>query len=78
MFRSKRKKEVDSLQLCIDGDDIEKVCCTKFLGVLVDEHISWTHQIKQVESKISKSIDILYRAKSMLGITELYTVIGFV
>ena len=35
----------------------------KFLGVILDEHLSWKEHINLVESKISKNIGIMYKAK---------------
>ena len=35
----------------------------KFLGILVDEHLSWKNHISVVENKVSKNIAILHKAK---------------
>ena len=35
----------------------------KFLGVMLDENISWKGHIKTVENKLSKSIGLLCNAK---------------
>ena len=37
-----------------------------FLGVILDEHLSWNSYISHVANKISKSIDIIYRASFYL------------
>ena len=39
---------------------------TKFLGVLVDENLTWKHHINYVHCKVSKGIGILYKAKYIL------------
>ena len=39
---------------------------TKFLGVYIDENITWKHHISTVCSKISKSIGVLYKAREIL------------
>ena len=39
----------------------------KFLGVLLDESISWQSHIQLFEDKISKNIGILYKAKFLLN-----------
>ena len=38
----------------------------KFLGVIIDENITWNKHIELVENKISKAIGILYRASRYL------------
>ena len=44
-----------------------------FLGVLLDEHLSWKEQIRYNENKVVKSIGLLYRAKLFLGKHSLLT-----
>ena len=39
----------------------------KFLGILLDENLSWKEHIKCIESKISKSIGILYKSRILLN-----------
>ena len=39
----------------------------KFLGVLLDENLSWKTHIKYIENKISKNIGILFRARPFLN-----------
>ena len=45
---------------------IEKRTSIKFLGVMLDENISWKNPIKTVENKLSKNIGLLCRAKNFL------------
>ena len=35
----------------------------KFLGVLLDENLSWKTHIKYIENKISKNIGLLFKAR---------------
>ena len=41
-----------SSELTINGNVIEKVHKTKFLGVIIDDKLKWNDQINQVKSKI--------------------------
>ena len=50
----------------LNGTNIEQVSHTKFLGVIM-----WRKQIKTVETKVSKSIGILYKTKDILDIQAL-------
>ena len=38
----------------------------KFLGVLLDQHLTWKEHIKLTENKIAKNIGILYKARPYL------------
>ena len=46
----------------------------KFLGVLLDENITWKSHICSVQKKLAKNIDLLYRAKYLLDESSLKTV----
>ena len=45
---------------------IERKNVTKFLGVLIDENLSWKQHINNVSTKISKSISILYKSREIV------------
>ena len=46
---------------------MERVESIKFLGVLLDENLSWKDHIKYIEDKVAKNIGLLYRAKQFLN-----------
>lgn len=50
----------------VDEVDIMRVHEVKFLGAIVDEKISWKPHIKHVQSKLSRSISVLSKAKHFL------------
>ena len=50
-------------KLLIKKHKVEKVKSIKFLGVLLDENLSWKEHIKYNEKKVAKNIGLLYRAK---------------
>ena len=52
--------------LKINNHDIERVNTMKFLGVLLDDNLSWKEHIKYFENKIAKNIGLMYRAKLLL------------
>ena len=39
----------------------------KFLGVILDENVTWKEHIKLIENKTAKNIGILYKAKFLLN-----------
>ena len=42
---------------------IEQVKYTKFLGVIFDDNLDWSNHISYINSKISKGVGIICRAK---------------
>ena len=50
----------DSISLNIDNNVITEKAQTKFLGVIVDNQLSWNAHIKHISNKISKSVAILW------------------
>ena len=53
--------------LKINDYDIKRSSSIKFLGVLVDEHLSWTDHINILENKLSKNLGLLYKSKHFLN-----------
>ena len=63
----------------IDTTDIPQVKSVKFLGVYVDQHLTWNNHIEQIALKIAKNIGILTRISYLLPtnimLTLYYTMI---
>jgi hypothetical protein len=53
--------------LYIGNSKILRESSLKFLGVILDENVTWREHIRTIEDKISKNIGILYRAKHLLN-----------
>ena len=55
-----------------------EVQCIKYLGVILDNKLSWIQHISYVKSKVSKGIGIMYKArnyinkKALLGLYHSY------
>ena len=52
--------------LKISGKKIERETTIKFLGVILDENITWEKHIRTIESKLAKNIGLFYHSKSLL------------
>ena len=61
-----KDRNQDSI-LTIQGNVIEKVHKTKFLGVITDDKLQWSEQICYVKSKLVKCISVMYKAKSVFN-----------
>ena len=53
------------LKLKLNNCVIKREHSIKFLGVLIDENISWKPHINNIENKISNSLVMLYKATFM-------------
>ena len=54
LFRSSKKKQKHVVTLTINNDDIKQVKSTTFLGVVIDECLSWNDHIDSVAKKTVK------------------------
>ena len=63
---SLKKKQMSNLKLNIHNQNIQKVSATKFLGVIIDDKLSWFNHVQYVETKISKGIGVIARARKIL------------
>ena len=50
----------------------------KFLGVIIDENLTWKNHIEVVENKISKNIGVLYGASHLHDFKNLKIYFSFI
>ena len=65
--------DFSSLSLSISGEDLERVDCYKYLGFILNQHLSWEDRVPNIASKIRKQISILSRIKYMLPLSARLT-----
>lgn len=54
------------VKIAINDSVLEIVRATKFLGVLIDEKLTWMDKISSVANKISKVIGVLYKCRNLV------------
>ena len=59
IFRSQQKKTDFNVTLILNRKAIEQKTYVKYLGMLVDEHLTWEEHINAISKKISRSIGIV-------------------
>ena len=74
IFKAENKKMNHDINIKIGNKIIERVNKTYFLGLIIDDNLSWKHHIIKVTSKISKLCGIMVRARQYLPIRTLRTV----
>ena len=57
----------------INNITIESVHLTKFVGVYIDSKLNWSENIKYIRGKLSKSICIIFKARTLLNRSTLVT-----
>lgn len=74
IFGRKRIPVSDAqFMLSIDGNVLEQVDNTKFLGVFIDSKLTWSKHIEHVSLKISKGLGIMGRLRNSLPMNILLT-----
>ena len=71
LFRSSKKKKKHVVRLSINNDDIKQVKSTTFLGVVIDECLSWNDHIDSVAKKIVKSAGIIAKIRHFTNLNTL-------
>ena len=54
--------------------EIKRENSAEFLGVIIDEDLTWENHIEVVENKISKNIGVLYTASHLIDFKNLLKV----
>ena len=71
-FQLYAKRSVDVIpSIKISNVNIERATCVKFLGVVVDEQLSFKQHIESVAKKLSVGIGLLYRGREVLNRNQL-------
>ena len=58
-------------EMKLGNNIIKSKSSVKFLGVMLDENISWKDHIKTISQKLAKNIGLLYHAEHFLDETSL-------
>ena len=67
LFRKQRSKVCLSEELHIDNVKINMVDSTKFLGIFIDQSLTFRKHILYIKGKISRGIGILYKCRPVLN-----------
>src|SRR6476661_1547546 len=55
-----------NLTLFINGKEISRATCVKYLGLYIDEDLKWKDHLKSVRTKIIKYTGIFYKIRPKL------------
>ena len=73
MIFTKRKNKVTDVAIYIEDNAITEVSQTKFLGVYIDNKLTWKKHIHYIAGKLSRRIDLVAKARELLNSDALIT-----
>ena len=65
IFKPPRKALSKRITLKLNGTTIYESNKIKYLGIIMDDKLSWKHHITELSKKISKSIGIIYKMRKL-------------
>ena len=66
MVFTRKVNQIENIVLRVEGQTIERVTQTKFLGVIIDEKLIWRNHVNYISTKIANVIGILIKARFCL------------
>ena len=67
-FHSKKLKPYKSLNLKIDGVNIQEVSTVKYLGVTFDSNLTWKNHVNELCLKLSKTVGIFSKLRYYVNV----------
>ena len=58
--------QFNDIALVANNDQLENVTKFKYLGVIINQHLTWHDHIEQLQSKIAKRLGVLKLIKHLL------------
>ena len=73
IFSLSRERIINDTDIRINGQMMAHVTCTKFIGVLIDEKLSWANHNKSIKKKIlqEKGTGISNKGKKYINLSIL-------
>ena len=67
MVVTRKLNRIEEIVLRVEGQTIERVTQTKFVGLIIDEKLTWRNHVHYIPTKIAKGIGILIQARFCLS-----------
>ena len=74
IFRDPRKKMTIDLKIKIDGKRLVPSRSVKYLGVYIDQHLSWHTHLNELSTKLSRAVGMLSKIRHYVGRITLHMV----
>ena len=67
------RKCINNVSISIDKVNIERVFSTKFLGIHIDEKLTWKQHVSVLKGTLCKCLSVLYKCNKILELDSLKT-----
>ena len=71
LFRSSKKKHKHNITITINNNNIKQVKNTTFLGIIIDECLTWNDHVDMISKKIIKSAGLITRIRHFINLNAL-------
>ena len=68
------QKITNEIKLYINGKELKRSFCIKYLAILIDSHLNWKDNIDYISRKIQRTIGIIYKLRYYVDIKTLVNV----
>ena len=66
------------IQVKLDDTNLQKVSSTKFLGVIIDENLTWKNHIDGISKTIARNVGVLNKLKCYIPKRVLHSYILYI
>ncbi len=66
-----RRKKKDNFKVHIQGNVLQRVSHTKYLGAIVDEKLDWKHHVNHIQKKISRASHFFCKLRHYVSLNTL-------
>ena len=74
LFHKPTGQENIPLKLQLNGNVAERGNSFRFLGVILDEHLTWKIYIQLIANKVSKNVAVLYKTSKLINSKCLWSI----
>ena len=71
MIVSRKNNQLIYFNVKINDKTITQTTCVKYLGVFIDDKLTWSNHIAYLENKLSRSVGLFYRIRQYLSYSAL-------
>jgi len=67
MIASRKNNQLTDFNAKINDKTITRTTCVKYLGVFIDDKLTWSNHIAYLENELSRSVGLFYRKRQYLS-----------
>ena len=71
LFRSTNKRQKQNITISMNNENLKQVKSTTFLGIVIDECLTWKNHLNSISKKIIKSASIISRIRHFTNLKSL-------